>query len=209
MRRKLAGLGLPLFCLLALTATDAAAWGSDYNPADYIWDLDYRWPGGVQYVELPGLSICSVGGIFTPRKVTVTETAGPVPVTTTFVYPCSFNLPNCMFSLNYGRGMLKVQVPDARGLLYVNGDPKPMRGSVQFLKTPLLEPGASHVYKLRGVFRSGEKLLIQDKTVSVHAWQRITCVFDGANALTVRLPSGPAKPEVETAPLPRKVPVDP
>ncbi len=205
MRRKLIGPGLALFAWSALASAEAWAWGwYDGSPGAPWWEFDNRLPGGLLYIHQPGQTICSVGGIFTPRKVTVTETNGPVPVTTTFVYPSAFHSPTSLVNPHYGRGVVKVQVPDARGLLYVDGDPKPLRGPAQVLTTPLMEGGQVHVYHLRAAFRSGEQLLIEDATVRVAAGQTTTFAFEGRKALAVRLPS-PETSASETAPPPRKL----
>ena len=204
MSRKLLVLGLGVIFWASLGVAEAHAWGwYDGSPGAPWWEFDTRLPGGILYIQQPGMSICSVGGVFLPRKVTVTETNGPVPITSTFVYPSAFHSPTSLLNLKFGRGMVKVQVPDERGLLYVNGDPTPLRGSVQYLTTPLLQVDQVHVYHLRAAFRSGEKLLIQDGTVQVHAGQAVPFTFDGTKAVAVRLPVKADVPE--TAPVPRQL----
>jgi uncharacterized protein (TIGR03000 family) len=99
------------------------------------------------------------------------------------------------------RARLEVQVPDARGLLYVDGQRIEPRGAHYSLRTPPLEAGEAYYYHLRAAFRSGERLVIQDRKIEVHAGQAVSITFDGKNALSVPLPG-----EIEQAPPPRVLP---
>jgi uncharacterized protein (TIGR03000 family) len=212
MRQPFLALGLSLFCwsISGVNGADAA-WKKWYDgsPGAPWWEFDTRTPGGVLTIYRPGQRITSIGGVFLPRKVIVTDTPAGVPVTTTFVYPSAFHSPNSLRDLQYARGIARIVVPDAHGLLYVDGNPSPRTGASHLLTTPLLEAGQTHVFHLRAAFRSGNQLLIEDRALTVQAGQQVSLTFDGANAVAVSLPQETGSPgKIDLAPPPRRVPRD-
>jgi hypothetical protein len=102
------------------------------------------------------------------------------------------------------RGFVEVHMPDDRGLLYVNGDPTPLRGRDQVLHTEILKADCVQRFELRAAFRSGDHLLIEDRTVTIHRGEVVSVTFDGNSAIQVNLPA-PA-PAREELPLPRHLP---
>jgi hypothetical protein len=100
-----------------------------------------------------------------------------------------------------GWGIVEVHVPDARGLLYVNGEPEPRYGPVQVLRTEPLYAHTPQTFLLRAAFRSGDNLLIEERTVSVSAGEVTSVTFDGSGAVRVKLPAG-----AEELPKPRALP---
>ncbi|MGE3808638.1 MAG: hypothetical protein AB7K24_28565 [Gemmataceae bacterium] len=192
----------PALLCCALFAPQASA-GELYDgsPGAPWWEFDYRFPGGITYIHHKGQSVCSVGGLFTRRRVIVTERDGGSPVRTRFVYPSAFHTPNAMLDLKYGRGVVEVGIPDENGLLYVNHEAEPRRGPVHVLVTPVLEAGQTQVFKLRAAFRSGNDLLIEEATVSARPGQPHQVVFTGSHAVRVPLPD-----RTEQAPAPRTLP---
>jgi hypothetical protein len=102
------------------------------------------------------------------------------------------------------RGILEVHLPDPNGLLYVNGNPEPLRGPVHVLRTEILKGGPAEVFVLRAAFRSGGELLIEDRTVAAGRGERIPVTFDGTNAIRVKLPH--PGPGAEELPPPRQLP---
>lgn len=209
MKRSLLPLGIGILCCLCLTTDGRASWERwkswyDGSPGAPWWEFDNRFPGGLIIIGGPTQRVISVGGLFTPRKVFVREYGPDGSTTTRLTYPSAFHTPNAMLDLNYGRGMVKVCLPDAHGLLYVNGEKTPLSGPEQILTTPLLDGGQGHTYHLRAAFRQGASLMIQDRIVAVQAGQRIVVAFDGQGAVRVPLPRTDVKPEgVELLPLPQ------
>lgn len=106
--------------------------------------------------------------------------------------------------LSHRRGIVEVHLPDERGLLYVNGNPTPLRGPVQTLHTEVLKAGQSQLFELRAAFRSGDDLLIEDRTIAAHAGERAFLVFDGVTAMRVKLPA--PTDGAEQLPPPRQLP---
>jgi uncharacterized protein (TIGR03000 family) len=100
------------------------------------------------------------------------------------------------------KAFIEVQMPDPFGVLYVNGKKTGSRGEFIRLETPPLESGKDHAYDLRAAFRSGDKLLIQDRTVQVQAGRTITVAFDGKDAHSTAL-RPPSPPTYEMLPYPR------
>src|SRR5262249_4150802 len=86
------------------------------------------------------------------------------------------------------RGIIEVHLPDDHGLLYVNGNPHPLCGPVQILRSEVLAVGGQQVFVLRAAFRAGDELLIEDRTVAIGCGERISVAFDGTNSLRVKLP---------------------
>jgi uncharacterized protein (TIGR03000 family) len=104
------------------------------------------------------------------------------------------------------RAFLEIRVPDPRGLLYVDGRRIEPRGASYSLQTPPLEPGQAYYYHVRAAFRSGERLLIEERTVAVHAGRTVAIAFDGKDALSVPLPPATTSSGEELAPTPRVLP---
>jgi uncharacterized protein (TIGR03000 family) len=102
------------------------------------------------------------------------------------------------------KALLEVRMPDPYGVLYVNGKKTESRGESILLETPLLESGKEHVYHLRAAFRSGDRLLIQDRIVQVQPGRTTTVAFDGKDARSAPLPqANPTPPGYELLPCPR------
>jgi uncharacterized protein (TIGR03000 family) len=102
------------------------------------------------------------------------------------------------------KALLDVRIPDPYGVLYVDGKKTESRGESILLETPVLEAGKENIYHLRAAFRSGDRLLIQDRTVQVYPGRTTTVAFDGKDARSAPLPStNPAPPGYEMLPYPR------
>ena len=106
-----------------------SGWKSWYDgtPGAPWWEFDTRTPGGVLFISRSRQSIWFVGGMFVPRKVTV-----PEPVPEEWRVPPAFRRTSVGLSCTYvspGSPLWprrsKVAVPDAHGLLSVNGNPTP------------------------------------------------------------------------------------
>jgi hypothetical protein len=90
-------------------------------------------------------------------------------------------------------------------VLYVNGKKTQSRGELIRLETPELDSSKTNSYHLRAAFRSGDKLLIQDRTVEVQPGRTTTVTFDGKDATSVPLsPANPHPGGLELLPPPRR-----
>jgi hypothetical protein len=94
-------------------------------------------------------------------------------------------------NIDYARGVVTVGMPDDRGLLYVNGEEYPRRGRTHVVRTELLEAGQPTVFVLRAAFRSGDELLVEERTITVPAGATTVIAFDGSKARRVKLPPLP------------------
>jgi hypothetical protein len=113
----------------------------------------------------------------------------------------AFDTPAATGRELHRRGIVEVQLPDERGLLYVNGNPTPLHGPVQVLRTEFLPRCGAQVFELRAAFRAGDELLIENRTLVIHAGERTSVTFDGGKAVRVKLPLAG-----EELPSPRPLP---
>jgi hypothetical protein len=112
-----------------------------------------------------------------------------------------FDTPGATWRELQRRGIVEVQLPDERGLLYVNGNPTPLHGRVQVLRTEFLPRCGAQVFELRAAFRSGDELLIENRTLVIRAGERTSVTFDGHQAMRVKLPlAGEELPSPRTLP---------
>jgi hypothetical protein len=144
-------------------------------------------PGGTVAYRTRDQKVWSFGGVLVPRCVTVTEADGTV---TKFKYPPVF-CPMALQNIDYARGVVTVGVPDDRGLLYVNGEEYPRRGRTHVVRTELLEAGRPTVFVLRAAFRSGDELLVEERTITALAGATTVVTFDGSKAAHLKLPPLP------------------
>lgn len=200
MRERIVAVLALLQCWsLACLSASASGWYDD-TPGAPWWEFDYRTPGGVTLIVDEDTTVWSLGGLFTKRRIIVKDRVSGEA--TRFDHPSAFHTPHSLADLKFARALVRVQLPDRNGLLYVNGGPA-RRGAQHVLTTPILEPGHSYKLHLRAAFRSGSQLLIEDRALEVHAGQCLTVAFDGSRAQKVSLPSSAENPE--TAPSPRPI----
>jgi uncharacterized protein (TIGR03000 family) len=168
--------------------------GDRYFPDGYY--------GGIVFIRQGGESALSVGGALLPRRVKVTTATPDGPIVTRFAYPSPFHSPRSVWPLPHSApAQIRVEIPDAAGVLYLNGDLTATRGEVRQLESPPLPPGQAFPLRLRGAFVAGDKILIEDRNILMYAGECVTVRFDGTSALAVPLPK---RDGVEVAPPPRK-----
>lgn len=185
-----------LTALIVAAGTAAAA--PPYPPVTPLSEWDLETPGGFKMVRKNGTTITSLGGMLAPRWVRITEPDGMV---SRFKYPSEFRAPPWLTEPRCARGFAEIHIPDARGLLYVNDDPKPMRGAALDVQTPFLKAGERYTLQLRAAFRAGDELLIEDRTITVGGGETTVVRFDGVNAVRV-----PLREKMELLPPPRMLP---
>jgi hypothetical protein len=189
MRRSL------LFCacclLLAAPASAQELMLPDGSPA--------RLYGGLQIFRQGNQTIVSLGGGIFGRRVKVTTDTPEGPVVTQFSLPSNFHSPQTPPIPNAARALLRVQLPDADGVLYVAGELVRSHGTMRPLQSPPLPLGQPTPLHVRAAFRVGDRLLIEDKRLTLWGGQTLDVTFDGAGAVAVPLP----RPDAEIAPPPR------
>src|SRR4051812_32577000 len=95
---------------LALAASASAAPPYPAAPPSDGWEWES--PGGIKFIrKADGTTITDIGGVFTKRRVSVTEPDGTV---TPFTYPSAFHSPTSLREIDYARGFVEVRIPDER-----------------------------------------------------------------------------------------------
>jgi len=157
--------------------------------------------GGLMIIRQGNQTTVSTGGVLLPRQVKVTTATPEGPVVTHFTLPSMLQTPHGVVPLpDAAPAMLRVEVPDVYGLLYVDGEMlRTKGGTVRYLQSPPLPPGTSYPLHLRAAFQVGDNLLIEDRKVVIGAGTSGVVTFDGSRALSVPLPR-----PVETLPPPRR-----
>ncbi len=89
---------------------------------------------------------------------------------------------------------LRVEMPDAYGVLCVDGELIDTKGAVRQLQSPPLPPGKTYTLQVRVVVKIGDNLLIEDKQVSIRAGDVSAVKFDGSRATSVPMPRDDGKP---------------
>jgi uncharacterized protein (TIGR03000 family) len=184
----------------------------DWGPLDYD-DTPGSVPGGLVFIRRGNQRVWRFGGAALPMRVKVTEPGPDGPVVTRMVLPSSGQSPLVPLALQHQavpvappspavpvapppRACVQVQMPDPNGLLYLDGRLTDTDGTSRQVLSPALEPGQSHVFRLRAAFKVGEALLIEDKDVVVRSGQLTAVTFDGARATAVPLPRTLPAPRV-------------
>jgi hypothetical protein len=83
---------------------------------------------------------------------------------------------------------LSVSIPDRYAMLYVEDARVGWESASGLLQSPPLPPGRDVTVRLRAVFASGDRLLIEEKPVVLRAGGSVSVTFDGSGALAVPLP---------------------
>jgi uncharacterized protein (TIGR03000 family) len=183
----------------------------DWGPLDYD-DTPGAVPGGIFFGRVNGQTIWRFGGGLLPMNVRVSEPGPDGKVTTWTTYPGSAQSSFLPLALQHqvvppavldrvmppaplpSVASVQVEMPDPVGLLYIDGQLSETRGTVrQFQSTPL-EPGQSHVFRIRAAFKVGDNLLIEEKEVVATAGHVTAVSFDGKRATAVPLPAAAARP---------------
>jgi hypothetical protein len=144
--------------------------------------------GGLIIMRRGNETTVSLGGVFLPRKVKVTTITPEGPVVT------RFTMPSIVHSLHNppfpppAPAYLQVGIPDPYGLLYIEDELVRTGDGSRLLQSPPLPRGCAHPLRLRAVFASGDRLLIEDKVVLLRAGESSRVTFDGSGAVAVPLP---------------------
>jgi uncharacterized protein (TIGR03000 family) len=130
-----------------------------------------------------------------PRKVRVTTVTPEGPVVARFKLPSAFRSPTRLPLPESAPASLQVEIPDADGLLYVEGELIRGYGTVRSLQSPPMPAGTPCPLHLRAAFKVGDHLLIEDKQVFLRAGEAVGVTFDGSRADSISLrPAAQEKP---------------
>jgi len=160
-------------------------------------------PGGFTFIRRGDQRIVSFGGILVPMKVKVTNLTPEGPASTRMSFPSALHSPVMppepgtlgAVPANVPTTVVHVHLPDADGLLYVNGNLTGTRGADHQIVVP-----AGQSVRLRAAFKVEANLLIEDKVIQANAGQPVSITFTGERALVVPLPA----PQIENGPAMRR-----
>ena len=178
MRRVLTTFACCIF-LAASTRGEDVIFPPDDIPASQL--------GGLIIVRKGNQTTVSLGGVLFPRRVRVKTVTPEGPVVARFKLPSAFQSPTRLPLPESAPASLRVEIPDADGLLYVEGELIHGDGTVRLLQSPPLSPGAAWPIHLRAAFKVGDHFFVEDKQVLIRAGEGAALTFDGAQAASVPL----------------------
>jgi uncharacterized protein (TIGR03000 family) len=159
-----------------------------------------RLQGGLMIIRQGDQTTLSLGGVLFARRVRVMTSTPEGPVVSHFTLPSFLCSPNALPLPDAAPALLRIEIPDVYGNLYIEGDLFRGAGMVRQLQSPPLPPGKAYPLRLRAAYQAGNNLLIEDRQVVLRAGQSNLVNFDGASAISVPLP----KENLELAPVPRR-----
>jgi hypothetical protein len=178
MRRTLAILAC-FFILSTVTHGEDVIFPPDDIPASQL--------GGLIIIRQGNQTTVSLGGVLFPRRVRV-KTATPAgPVVAHFKLPSAFQSPTRLPLPEAAPASLRVEIPDADGLLYVEGELIHGDSTVRSLQSPPLALGAACPIHLRAAFKIGDRFFIEDKQVILRSGEVAVAAFDGSQAASLPL----------------------
>jgi hypothetical protein len=168
--------------ICALVAAGTACAEDVIFPQD---DVPASQLGGLIIIRHGGQTTVAVGGVLFPRKVRVKTITPAGPVVAHFKLPSAFQSPARLPLPESAPAFLRIEMPDADGLLYVEGELIHGDGMVRFLESPPLAPGATCPLHLRAAFNSGDRFVIEDKVVPIEVGKAVGVTFDGSHGTAV------------------------
>jgi uncharacterized protein (TIGR03000 family) len=152
-------------------------------------------PDGLTPSQMNGLIIIrkgnqtttSLGGGLLPQWIRVKTETPEGPVVTKFRLPSALHMPYRPPLPQAAPAMIDVGIPDPIGLLLIEGETTKTKGTARKLESPLLAPGKDYPIRLRAAFAVGDRLLIEDRDVVIHAGDSIAVNFDGSRAIAAPL----------------------
>jgi len=186
-------LALPvLACIISLTPL---SFGGDPVFPDGVPASE---KGGFMILRQGNQTTVSLGGVLFRRRVKVTTLTPEEPVATRFILPALTRSPVVPSLPEPAPAVIRVEIPDTDGLLYIDGVMCRTSGTLRYLESPPLPPGKDYPLLLRGVFKVGTHLLIEEKQLVLRAGESNEVTFDGSRAIAVPYPgeSAPAGPSL-------------
>jgi len=168
-----------LFLVISSTHAEDSPFPDGAAPRQY---------GGFMFIRQGNQTTVSLGGVLIARRVKVTTATPEGSVVTRFLLPSVFHVPNSVPLPQSAPALLKVEIPDHYGLLYIEGEMVRTVGTTRQLQSPDLPPGKAIPIHLRAAFQSGDHLLIEDKQIQIQAGESNFVKFDGSGAVSVPLP---------------------
>jgi hypothetical protein len=154
--------------------------------------------GGFMVIRRGDQLITSVGGGMLPRKVRVRTDTPEGPVITRFTLPRSDTFEWLDAARAAGRqavaapALLRVEIPDPDGMLYVEDVLVRRRAGSDLLESPPLPVGRPCQVRFTAVFAAGDKVLVEDKVVTLRAGESVAVRFDGSGAVAHPMPAAGA-----------------
>ena len=146
--------------------------------------------GGLMILRQGNQTTVSLGGVLFSRRVKVTTLTPEGPVVTRFILPSFLHSPTTPPLPDAAPAILRVEIPETYGVLYLEGELVRSKGTSRQLQSPPLPPGRDYPLHVRAAYQVGDHILIEDKQVLLRAGQFTAVTFDGRGALSVPLPRG-------------------
>lgn len=177
-----------LFAILGPTRADEYTFPN--SPNDYP-----RYLGGIQFHRgTDGQMVFSLGGAFVSRRVKVITPTPEGPVVTRFQLPSQLHSPvSPAFDLIHPLGAqpapapatIRVQMPEAWGVVYIEGKLISSRGVVRWLESPPVSTKSLTTLNVRVAYLVGDRVLIEDRAIGVRGGETTAVAFDGSRAISV------------------------
>lgn len=181
---------LPVLACLALAGFVR---GEEYSFPGQTSDQP-KYLGGLQISRSGGQTVFSLGGPLLPRRVKVVEATPDGPVVTRFTLPAQFHSPvTPPFDLINPLGprpsnapaIIRLQMPQEIGVVYIEGVRVPSRGLVRLLESPPLPPTRATVIQVRIAYLAGDHVMIEDRPIALRGGETSNLTFDGSRAIVV------------------------
>jgi hypothetical protein len=139
-------------------------------------------------VRKGGQTSMTFGGVIFDRRVKLVSPTPEGPLVTRILLPSALHSPTAAPVPGMSPASLHVEIPDKFGLLYIDGRiVKSPASTTRVLETQPLTRSKIYSLSVRGVYAIGDKLLIEEKTITLTAGQSTQINFDGNGAIVVPL----------------------
>ena len=173
--------------LIVLTAVLCIASPGFSQPVTFPDNTTSDNPGGFMIIRRGNQTTWSLGGAFLPRQVKVVTRTPEGTEVTKFRLPSLFRDPYTPPLSELIPALVRVNIPDVHGNIYIDGEMVRATGTSRKLESPGLPPGKSHPTRVRAVFAVGDEILIEDRNIVLRGGETIDVTFDGRQALRVPL----------------------
>lgn len=145
--------------------------------------------GGLIIMRRGDQTIVSFGGALLPRKVRVSTATPEGPVVTRFTMPANSLSPTKQPfpPPTTAPALVRVSIPDPHGIVYVEGQLVRTTAD-RLLESPPLPLGVDHPLRLSAVFQVGDRIFVEDRTLTLRAGECTAVTFDGSGGVSVLAP---------------------
>jgi uncharacterized protein (TIGR03000 family) len=151
--------------------------------------------GGLIIMRRGDQTIVSFGGAFLNRRVKVKTATPEGPVVTHFTLPAIARslTPPPFPPPPTSPATILVNLPDPYGLVYIDGQLVRTKTPDRVFESSPLPVGVEYPVRFKAVFQVGEKILVEEKTVTLRASDHLAVTFDGTTAISVPAPQAAVK----------------